>query len=64
MSLLEIRNDNWELLFNDDGEDEGHPDENDVKDMIEADKLGCIVIICAARWCYFAFCVFPVRFRD
>ena len=40
MSLLEIRNDNWELLFNDDGEDEGHPDENDVKDMIEADKLG------------------------
>ena len=36
VSLLEIRNDNWEVLFDDDGDDENHLDENDLKDMIEA----------------------------
>ena len=34
VSLLEIQNDNWEVLFNDDDED--HIDENDVKEMIES----------------------------
>ena len=36
VSLLEIRNENWEVLFNDEGDDEDHLDENDLKDMIEA----------------------------
>ena len=35
VSLLEIREENWEILYNDEEENESAPGVNDVKDMID-----------------------------
>ena len=35
VSLLEIREENWEILYDDEEENESAPGENDVKDMID-----------------------------
>ena len=35
VSLLEIREENWEILYDDEEENESAPGVNDVKDMID-----------------------------